>query len=141
MSKQDDPMSIPDETRLFRRINPNWIVYDQNRKERRPTSQNFDDSLDGTPMSVYAENIAIANGNTPADFLKGHWSAWYLAAVHAGAMRQNGQRVYPDLLNQDAADYQPSHAAVAGPKDNKTRKKLANGYEWVIAPPNRYEPD
>src|SRR5690349_7892727 len=120
MSRPDDPASIPDETRLFRRISPYWVVYDKNRKERRPTSQNFDDSQDGTPMSVYAENIAIAHGEKPDDFLKGHWSAYFLAAVRAGSMRQQGQRVYPDPHNQDPDDSHPSHSAVAGRKDGKT---------------------
>jgi|SRR5712692_266565 len=67
----DDPKAIPNETRLFRRINPVYTVYDSNRKERRPTSRNFQDSNDGSPMSVFAENIAIAHGEVPAGFLRG----------------------------------------------------------------------
>ncbi len=63
--RNDDPVGIPNGTRLFRRIDPTKIVYDKDRKERRPTSQNFPNSRDGTPMSVFAENVAVnAWGNT-----------------------------------------------------------------------------
>ena len=136
----DDPASIPDQTKLYRRINPHWTVFDRNRGERRPTSQNFQDSSDGTPMSVYAENLAVAHGESPSDFLRGRWTEWYLAAVTARRMRHLGQHVYPDPANQDADDFHPSHAAVRGLKDRNTRPKLAEEYEWIVAPKNRYEP-
>lgn len=83
-AQKDDPIGIPDDTRLFRRINPQWIVYDENVKAWRPNSQNFQDSKDGTPMSVFAENVAVASGETPLDFLKGQWEAWSLSAITAG---------------------------------------------------------
>lgn len=91
-------------------------------------------------MSVFAENVAISNGEAPEDFLRGRWSGWYLAAVRAGDMRRHGQEVYLDPHNQDADDRYASHAVVSGRKDTKTRSKLGKDYEWVIAPPNRYEP-
>ena len=91
-------------------------------------------------MSVFAENVASANGETPAHFLKGRWSEWYLAAVTAEWMRHHGQKVYLDFDNQDAEDRYASHAAVDGSKDAKTRQKLGENYEWIVAPPNRYDP-
>src|ERR1700730_2296426 len=94
--QQDDPVGIPDTIRLFRRINPNQLAWDKDRKERRTTSQNFLDSQDGTPMSVFAENVALAHGEAPSDFLRGRWSNWYLVAVRAGEMRELGQDVYLD---------------------------------------------
>jgi hypothetical protein len=115
------------------------IVFDKDRKEWRPTSQNFQNSKDGTPMSVFAENVAIEHGETANDFLRGVWSGWYLVGVPTEWMRQNNQKVYLDLANQDPDDWHPSHAAVAGLKDSKIRKKLADKYEWVIPPPNRYD--
>lgn len=92
-------------------------------------------------MSVFAENVAIAHGENPAGFLMGRWGAFYLAAVTAGWMRQNGQEVYLDPHNQDDDDRFHSHTAVRGPKSGKQRKKLADGYEWVIPPPNRLDRD
>lgn len=91
---KDDIARIPSETRLFRRVDPNWVVFDKNRNELRPTSQNFQDSKDGTPMSVFAENVAVASGEVPIDFLRNRWSEWCLVAVSAGAMREHGQAVY-----------------------------------------------
>jgi hypothetical protein len=136
----DDPIAIPDQTRLYRRINPEWTVYDRNLGEWRPTSQNFQDSQDGTPMSVYAENIAITCGESPQDFLRGRWSEWHLAAVTAGRMRLLHQSVYCDPANQDPDDFHPSHAAVRGPKDGKMRPKLGREYEWIVPPKNRHDP-
>lgn len=137
--RNDDPVAIPDGTRLFRRIDRYKIVYDKDRKEWRPTSQNFQNSKDGT-MSVFAENVAVKHEETPTDFLKGRWSVWYLAAVPADWMRKHDQKVYLDPDNQDPADEHPSHAAVDGPKDSKMRPKLAEKYEWIVPPPNRYGP-
>jgi hypothetical protein len=133
--RSDDPIGIPDSTRLFRRISPHWVVYDKNRGEKRPTSQNFQNSKDETPMSVYAENVAILSGEVPADFLRGRWATWHLAAIPAGWMRECGQHVYLDPENQDADDIHPSHTAVAGEKPSKIRPKLGERFEWVVAPP------
>jgi hypothetical protein len=136
----DDPVRIPDETRLFRRINPQWLTYDANRKELRPSGQNYQDSPDGTPMSVFAENIALEHGESPADFLKEPWSDWYLAAVSAGWLRKCGQKVYLDLRYQDANDFHQSHTVVFGTKDAKVRSRIAKQYEWVLPPPDRHKP-
>lgn len=131
---RDDRDAIPDDVRLFRRISPAMIVYDDNLHCWRPTSQNFQDSQDGTPMSVFAENVALVNNEPPEGFLRGRWSSWHLAAVQAGHMREHEQQVYLDPDNQDADDRFASHAAVAGAKPNKVRKKLAERWEWVIPP-------
>jgi hypothetical protein len=91
-------------------------------------------------MSIFAENVAVAHLETPADFLKGRWSSWYLVAVTAESMRKYEQKVYLDPDNQDPDDQHPSHAAVDGSKDSKLRPKLAAEYEWIVAPVNRYDP-
>jgi hypothetical protein len=137
--ERDDPVGIPDSTRLYRRINPDWIVYDSNSGERRPTSQNFQDSKDGSPMSVFAENVMIARGESPVDLLRGIWNEWFLVAIPAGWMRECGQEVYLDTANQDPDDWRPSHASVRGRKDGKVRARLGKYYEWVTSPPNRYQ--
>jgi len=131
----DDPSAIPNEVRLFRRISPAMIVYDGNQDRWRATSQNFQDSKDGTPMSVFAENIADEHGELPAHFLLGRWSDWGLAAVVAGHMRELGQRVYPDPHNQDAEDRFESHSAVAGNKKAQNiRKRMSDRAELIIVP-------
>src|ERR1022692_637868 len=105
----DDQDVIPDQVRLFRRISPVMTVYDDNLHCWRPTSQNFQDSKDGTPMSVFAENVATQHNERPEGFLRGRWSSWYLAAVQAGHMREYEQRVYLDPNNQDPDDRFESH--------------------------------
>ena len=137
---EDDPVGIPNGTRLFRRADPTFKTYDSNRKQWRPTSQVFQDSNDGTPMSVFAENVAIEHGETPQGFLQGRWAEWYLVAVFSEDMRTHGQKVYLDPHNQDLNDSYHSHAAVEGRKDPKTRKKLSQRYEWVIPPPDLFDP-
>ncbi len=134
MPPTDDP-SIKDTARLFRRIHPQWIVYDQNRRMRRPSSRNFNDSQDKTPMSVYVEEIAIQHNQTPSDFLKDEWSHHFLAAITAGWARQCGQKVYPSATKEE-----PAHADVAGRKPSNTRSRLAQPAEWVIGPSNLNEP-
>jgi hypothetical protein len=133
-SSRDDQQAIPDSVRLFRRISPACIVFDRNKNQWRPTSQNFQDSKDGTPMSVFAENIANSHGEVPSDFLRGRWSAWHLAALPAGWMRECGQSVYPEKANQDPDDTFQSHTAVEGPKPTNQRGKLGERFEWVVAP-------
>jgi len=133
-NSEDDPVAIPNEVRLFRRIHPEWVVYDKNRERWRPTSQNFQDSRDGTPMSVFAENLAQAHGELPAHFLLGRWSEWGLAAVVAGQVRELGQRVYPDPHNQDQDERFESHAAIAGSKAKNVMKQMSGWAEWVITP-------
>ena len=91
-------------------------------------------------MSVFAENIAVAAGEAPADLLRSRWSEWFLVAIPAGCMRENGQKVYPDPEDQDADEHFASHAAVDGEKREPTRKKLGEKYEWIVPPPNRFEP-
>src|SRR6266852_3074722 len=120
--RNDDPSGIPDGTRLFRRIDPNQVVYDANKGEPRPTSKNFQNSKDDDSMSVFAENVATAHGERPIDFLRGRWSGWYLVALTAGGMRGCGQIVFLDPANQDPDERYFSHAAVCGSKDHKTRQ-------------------
>jgi hypothetical protein len=92
----------------------------------------------GSPMPN-ATNL-VAHGETPNDFLQRQWSPWHVAAVSADWMRENKQKVYLDSDNQEPDDRHPSHAAVDGMKDAKTRRKLAEEYEWIVAPINRHEP-
>ena len=136
----DDPTSIPNGTRLFRRINPAFVVWDKIRGERRPTSQNFRNSQEQEKMSVFAENIAAPHNETPRGFLSGRFSEWFLVALPAEWMRENAQKVYPDPDDQEPAERYESHSAVEGAKKERTRVKLGEKYEWVVAPPNRFEP-
>ena len=127
MAYQDDP-TIGNEVRLFRRIHPQWIVRDENLKCFRPSSQAFNDSQDGSPMSVNREDILQQENKPPAELLAGLYE-WGLAALRTGTMRENGQGIAADPTPDE-----PSHALVFGPKPTKARKRIAKTAEWVIQP-------
>lgn len=89
-------------------------------------------------MSVFSEAVASKHNESPEDFLRGTWATWYLVALPVDHVRQSGQRVYLDLESQDPHDWHPSHAAVEGDKKNpRTRKKLGEHFQWVVAPPQQ----
>jgi hypothetical protein len=60
----NDP-SILDEDDLWRRIRPDWVVFDENLGRARPTSQAFNNDRAQEPMSV--DLAKIRNG--PMDTL------------------------------------------------------------------------
>jgi len=124
----EDDLSIRDHIRLFRRIHPDWIVWDENLNCYRPSSQAFNDSKDGSPMSVHREDILEGENREPGIVLAG-FNDWALAALSAGTLRQNKQGIASDPLPDDR-----SHALVFGPKPPKVRKRIAKASEWAIRP-------
>jgi hypothetical protein len=127
----DDDPSIADETRLFRRINPHWIVFDKNRVCVAQVLKTFNDSQDGSSMSVFIEDILASSGLQAADLLRDEWAQHFVAAITAGWARQCGQGV-----RRTPTSTEPAHADVRGNKPANVRKKLAGPAEWIVAPPN-----
>jgi hypothetical protein len=124
----DDP-SILDEHRLIRRIHPSWIIYDDNLKIHRPTSQAFQNSKGDEAMSVFLEPVFLESGRQLKVLLAG-WPEHSLAAVTAGCARACDQGVLRDPLADE-----PSHSLVVGQKTTNTRKRLAQCFEaWLGAP-------
>ena len=81
----DDP-SIHDTAILWRRIPPRWFVLDERKGGIRASSAAFDDSQDGTPMSVLLCDVMEANGRAPRDALVG-LEGYALAGISAGSAR------------------------------------------------------
>ena len=79
-------------------------------------------------MSVYREDILQQQNKEPTVLLAG-FSEWALAAVRAGAVRENGQGVAADPMPDE-----DSHALVFGSKPSNVRKRIARTAEWVIPP-------
>jgi hypothetical protein len=127
-SYQDDP-NISDDVRLFRRLPREWVIRDDNLNCFRPSSQAFNDSQDGSPMSVFREDVLISEHREPTSVLTGTYSGYGLAFLRAGVVRENGQGVAPDPLPDETA-----HALVFGPKPTKLRKRLAKAAELLILP-------
>lgn len=124
----DDP-TIADDSALWRRIPPKWVVPDDNRGGLRVSSAAFDNSEDGTPTSVHLADVASSIGRGPADILQ-RFVGYGLASLTSGQARGCGQAVGRDPLPDD-----PTHGFIAGPKPRSVKKRLSSACVWVIPPP------
>lgn len=130
-----DDRTIADSAKLWRRIHPTWIFYDDNLKRKRPSSAAFDDSKDGTPMSVQLAEIVIESGSNAQKELAGY-DGYALAEFTAGFARNEcRQGIEPNPTAND-----PAHAYVFGQKTEGTKKKFARNAAWVVAPPETTDP-
>jgi hypothetical protein len=124
---KDDP-AITDDADLWRRIHPTWAVPDENRDCWRVSSAAFDDSPDGSPLSVLLASVVASTGRTAEEVMK-RFDGYALASITAGVARARGQAVAstpePDEL---------AHASVVGPKTKPNRRELAKAARWVLAP-------
>lgn len=92
----------------------------------RPTSANFEDHPDGSPMSV-----VIAAESTVEIALEGH-EGYGLVEFTAGDVRARGQGI------SRVEDGVPGHAEVFGPKPAASvRRPLAKLCQWVREPAGR----
>ena len=123
-----DDVSISDDANLWRRIHPDWVVTDENRGGVRPSSAAFDDSDDGTPLSVVIEEAVLASGRDAAKILE-NYAGYSLAAFTAGAARANGQGVARTPTPEE-----PAHGSVFGKKTKSVKRRLSHASSWVIAP-------
>lgn len=124
-----DDVAIPDSAVLWRRIPPAWVVPDENHGGRRVTSAAFDDSRDGSPLSVLLAYVVFETDRGPENVLCG-FAGYGLASITAGDARRCDQGVMATPLPDE-----PAHASVFGRKTKAIRKRLADGARWVIAPP------
>lgn len=122
---RNDP-SIKDDADVWRRINPKWVKHDPAQGRLRPSSQAFQDSTDGTPLSV----LLAADLPGPHAALEGH-EGYYLAALSVGFVRSLGFVVtrHP-IRDQDP----PGHAWIVGRKTSRFRTELARHATWVVGP-------
>ena len=121
-----DDLTIPDEADLWRRIHPSHIVFDENVGQSRPSSAAFDDSSDGTPMSVLLGQEAGPPENALVDY-----QGYALASFTVGLARACGQGIARDPTSD-----QPAHVLVFGRKTKSVKRRLTEGSQWVIRPPN-----
>jgi hypothetical protein len=126
----DDP-AIADDVDLWRRILPQWVVKDENTGELRPSSAAFDDSPDGSPMSVVIEKIAMAQQISPAKVLNGY-VGYGLCAFTAGLARA----LELSIATRPEVHGEPAHGFVVGKKTRSVRKKLSKASRWVILSPS-----
>jgi hypothetical protein len=122
-----DDSDIEDDAVLWRRVPPFWVVRDENRGEFRPSSAAFQDSSDGSAMSVQIEKIVNSMQRTPADVLTGYENH-SLCSFVAGLARSLEQRV----TGLPKIDDDPAHGWVAGKKTKHVRKVFATEARWVV---------
>ncbi|GAB4135358.1 MAG: hypothetical protein Tsb009_01510 [Planctomycetaceae bacterium] len=128
MSDLIDDSSIPDEAILWRRIPPNWVVFDQKTNQLRPSSQSFDNHRDGSGMSVVLANEVIANGRSEENVLEGH-EGFGLVAINAGLARKLNQKIVRDPLPDE-----PAHMEICGDKTKGVKKAFARAAVWIVKP-------
>lgn len=125
----EDDLTIGDEEPLWRRVPPiadTQVIFDPNLGRWRPSSAAFNDSSDGTPMSVTLGGDATHAGVTPESYLT-NFSGFCLVTLSAGFVREIGQAVSRFPTKQD-----PHHAFVAGNKSGSVKNKMAKSATWVV---------
>lgn len=121
-----DDVTIGDESELWRRIHPAWIVRDDNADGPRVSSAAFDDSPDGTPTSVLLAEVVVKSGGDAAAVMASY-EGYALASVTAGQARECRQGIARDPLPDE-----PAHAYVFGTKTKSVKRCLARHAVWVI---------
>jgi len=122
---EDDP-TVPDDEILYRRVRReqwHWA-------EGRPQSGAFDDSPDGSPMSVALHSLMIAANMKPEDLLDGH-PEFGLVKFTAELARSLSLAV---TANPPIAG-EPAHGWVAGKKTTARKRQLARGCQIEVQPP------
>jgi len=127
----EDDSTISDDAALWRRVYPLWIVRDENAGGPRVSSAAFDDSEDGSPLSVLLADVVAKTQRTAQNVLAGY-DGYALAAISAGTARHNKQSVARTPLPDE-----PAHASVFGTKTKSNKRGMAKAANWVIAPPEQ----
>ena len=120
----NDDVSIGDAAILWRRIHPTWWVKDHNNGGRRISSEAFDDSDDGSPMSVAITAECAGTGT-----LLNGFPGYGLASLTAGDVRQCKQGVVKSPTKS-----LPAHASVVGRKTRGNRRCMRKKAQVVVTP-------
>jgi hypothetical protein len=127
-----DDLLILDSEWLLRRVNPNWIVFDNNLGRCRPSTQCFK----GQDLSVYRESL-LTNST---DILEEKHPGWGLIKFTTGLARQLKQLVVPDAEIDPMWPGDPcihAHALVCGKKPGSTCDEFARNSQWIRMPTMR----
>lgn len=124
-----DDKSIRSESALWRRIQPDQIVTDDNTGVRRPSSSAFSNSSDNSGMSVILGDQVLSEGRTPHSTME-LYPDNFLASITAGLARENGQIVIREPIKDE-----PAHAEVCGEKSKGVKRTFAKNSIWIVSPP------
>lgn len=123
--KYTDDQTIQNDDELWRRVPPWWLVSDEMLSQPRISSAAFDDSPNGSPMSVVLAN----ESRGPESVLEGH-KGFALVSITAGLARECSQGVAREPLREE-----PAHAVVFGKKTKAVQRRFAQEANWVVPPP------
>lgn len=123
---EDDP-TIGDDEYVWRRVPRDSVKYESG--PPRASSGAFNDSSDGTPMSVDLALLAPS-----PEWSLGNCDGG-LVRIKVGDLRAGGFGVTRHPLEDN-----PAHCYVTGRKSTGKRQKIAKMSEWVINPPE-HPPD
>lgn len=119
-----DDLTIQNPAELWRRIFPAWWILDSNLGEFRLSTQAFEDSKDGTPMSD-----TIAAESPGQDHMLSGFKGYGLASITAVHVRMCRQ-----ILQRAPTSKDPAHAYVVGRKTRSAKKCLLQGTTMVVVP-------
>lgn len=115
---------LPNDERIWRRVKVPEQIIEQEDATWRPISGAFDDSSDGSPLSVDLASIALDLLHTLAGYPN-----YALAELTVGDVRSLGVDVVPDPLPDNEA-----HAGIVGDKTKGIKRKLAKCASWRVPP-------
>jgi hypothetical protein len=117
---------VADDCRLFRRVHPNNVRWDDNVGCQYVISAQFANPRDSLEMSVWIEDDM--EDVTPAAALA-RYPGQFLVSLTAHAVRQEDQEI-----SRTPQEAEPYHGDVVGTKDRPRRRKLRDAVAWVVAP-------
>lgn len=120
-SYSDDP-SIEDKWELWRRLCPEWVIWDENLNRKRPSSQAFQNHRVSKATSAFIGR-EVGSHETVRKGHPGYGVASFLAQE---------PRVLKQGICRDTLEAQQGHVLIFGPE--KQRKKLAKTATIVIMP-------
>ena len=127
---QDDS-TIGDDVALWRRVNPDWWILDENEGRYRLSSQAFQNYPKHEAFSVSVSCDAEEEGAAPRDIVANH-RGFGVAAFSAGFAREKGQGVIRVPKEGEIA-----HGHVVGRKSKSVKKSFAKSAVVLIEPTDR----
>lgn len=126
-----DDTSIPDETRLYRRLHPEQVIWDDNERRVRPSSAAFKDEF----LSISLGNELARISEPPSFALRDHpqHSLGWLTAEFARAEEQ--------AVASIPTDTDPTHGEVVGRKKGARSTRLAKKVQIEILRREFLRPD
>ena len=124
----ENDASIGDAERLFRRLPPTWVLWDEDGSPRISSAAFKDEEL-----SINLESVMASAGRSPSDAVR-DYAGYGLAAFTAGEARALNQKVARDPNTEE-----PAHGVVFGPKKRGGVAQRLRDASYLVVVPSRTE--